>query len=249
MIGLKGMDNKLFAVLLGIVLMTGVGQAGADVVILRSGEMFQTPRAWKEKGAVNYYKDGRLVRVDEKEVDRLIRSPSSLEDQPPSEQRPASGLTPPSDIPAIGQTFSAPSPTGDDSGYLGLKWGQPLSTFEDLALVDTDPAYGGVQQYTHPQRKKRFGRASVDNIFYGFWQGGLYTILVETSNFLDFMDLKAEAFRRYGERSSESDHEEKYRWTDKGSDRLLSYDHDTDTGFLWMRSQALHEMVDARYPE
>ena len=42
-----------------------------------------------------------------------------------------------------------------------------------------------------------------------------------------------------------------YRWIDRdrGSDRLLSYDLDADSGFLWMRSRALHEKVKARYPE
>lgn len=243
------MPNRLIALFLGIGLFTGSNLVRADMVILRSGEMYQTPRAWKENDTVNYYKDGRVVRVDEKEVDRLIQSPVPLEDQPPSEQQPAADPTYPTDIPAAGQPLSPPSPTGDDSGYLGLKWGQPLSQIDGLALVGTDPAYGGVQQYAYVQRKKRFGRAHVDNIFYGFWQGGLYTILVETSNFLDFMDLKAEAFRRYGEGRQESDHEEKYRWTDEGSDRLLAYDHDTDTGFLWMRSTVLHEKVSARYPE
>ena len=211
--------------------------------------MFQTPRAWKENGIVNYYKDGRVVRVDEKEVDRLIQSLSPVEDKPPSAQRPGADHTSPSDIPAADQSLSPPSPTVDDSGYLDLKWGQPFSQFEGLALVGTDPAYGGVQQYSHVQPKKRFGRAGVDNIFYGFWQGGLYTILVETSNFVDFMELKAEVFRRYGEGGQEGDLEEKYRWSGKGSDRQLSYDFDSNTGYLWMRSQALHERVRARYPE
>ncbi len=228
---------------------TGAGPAGADMVILRSGEMFQTPRAWKENGAVNYYKDGRVVRVDEKEVDRLIQSPPPVGDQPSSEQPPVADLTPPSDIPAADPSRLPPSPTAEDSGYLDLKWGQPLSQFEGMALVGTDPAYGGVQQYSQAQRKTRFGRARVDNIFYGFWQGQLYTILIETGNFLDFLDLKAEAFRRYGEGQREGDHEEKYRWSGEGSDRMLSYDYDSDTGYLWMRSQALHEKVRARYPE
>ncbi len=227
----------------------GAGPVGADMVILRSGEMFQTPRAWEENGAVNYYRDGRVVRVDEKEVDRLIQSPLPVGDKPSSEQPPVADLTPPSGIPAAGLPLSPPSPTGDDSGYLGLKWGQPLSQFEGLELAGTDPAYGGVQQYSHAQRKRRFGRARVDNIFYGFWQDGLYTILVETSNYLDYLDLKAEVFRRYGECRQESDHEEKCRWSGQGTDRLLSYDYDTDTGYLWMRSQALHEKVKARYPE
>ena len=249
MIGLKCMHNKLLTFLLGITLLTGAGPVGADMVILRSGEMFQTPSAWKENGTINYYKDGQLVRVNEKEVDRLIQSPAPIEDQAPSEQRPAADLTPPSDIPAAGHPLPHPPGISDDPGYLDLRWGQPLSQFEGLALVGTDPAYGGVKQYSHIQRKKRFGRAGVDNIFYGFWQGGLYTILVETSNFVDFMELKAEVFRRYGEGGQEGDHEEKYRWSGKGCDRLLSYDFDSDTGYLWMRSQALHEKVRARYPE
>ena len=247
--GLKCMHNKLLTVLLGIGLSTGVGSVVADVVILRSGEMFQTPRAWKENGTVNYYKDGRVVRVDEKEVDRLIQSPSPVEDKPPSEQRPGADHIFPSDIPAADQSLSSPSPTADDSGYLDLKWGQPSSQFEGLVLVGTDPAYGGVQQYSQAQRKMRFGRASVDDIFYGFWQGGLYTILIETGNYLDFMDLKAEAFRRYGEGQQVDDHEETYRWSGKGSDRLLSYDPDFDTGYFWMRSQALHEKVRVHYPD
>lgn len=249
MIGLKCMHNKWLPVLLGIGLLAGVGPVGADVVILRSGEMFQTPSAWKENGIVNYYKDGRVVTVDEKEVDRLIQSLSPVEDKPPLEQQPAAAHTPPSDIPTADQSIIPPSPTGDDAGYLGLKWGQPLSQFDGVTLVGTDPAYGGVQQYSQAQRKTRFGRAHVDNIFYGFWQGSLYTILVETGNFVDFMDLKAEAFRRYGEGQQVGDHEEKYRWTGKGSDRLLSYDIDADTGYLWMRSQAVHEKVRKNYPD
>ncbi len=249
MLGFNCILNPLITVLLGIGLLAGVGQVAADVVILRSGEMFQTPSAWKENGTVNYYKDGRVVRVDEKEVDRLIQTLPPVEDKPASAQQPDADHTPPSDIPAADQLVTAPSLTGDDSGYLGLKWGQPLSQFEGLAFVGTDPAYGGVQQYSQGRPETRFGRGRVDNIFFGFWRGGLYTILVETGNFMDFMDLKAEAFRRYGEGQPVGDQEEKYRWAGKGSDRMLSYDVDSDTGYLWMRSQALHEKVRANYPD
>jgi hypothetical protein len=249
MIGLKCMHNQWLPALLGIVLMAGVTPVSADVVILRSGEMFQTPRAWKENGVVNYYKDGRVVRVDEKEVDRLIPSSSPLGGAPVAEQPPTPDPAPPSGMPATDPSMPPPALTGDDAGYLGLKWGQPISQVEGLALVGTDPAYGGVQQYAKAQRNTHFGRANVDNIFYGFWQGGLYTILVEISNFLDYMDLKAEVFRRYGEGQRVGEHEEKYRWTGKGSDRLLAYDFDADTGYLWMRSQALHEQVRAYDPD
>jgi hypothetical protein len=89
----------------------------------------------------------------------------------------------------------------------------------------------------------------VDYVFLGFWQGGLYTILVEVSNYLDFTDLKAEAFRRFGTGRKDSGDQERYRWSDPVSDRLLSYDDNTGTGYLWMRSHVLHKKVRARYPE
>ena len=94
----------IFGVLLAIALLTGVGTLGADMVILKSGEMFKTPRAWKENGMVNYYKNGRVVRVDEKEVDRLIHSPKPATDQPSAEHRPADGPPPPSEAPAVGRS-------------------------------------------------------------------------------------------------------------------------------------------------
>ncbi len=219
------MHKNAVAVFIAIVLVAGIRALNADMVILKTGEMFETQRAWKENGVVKYYENGRVVRVDEHEVERLILSPAPSEDLPP------------------------PSPGDDDIGYRDLKWGQSLSQVEGLTPVGTDPAYGGVQQYINPQRTNRFGRASVDNIVYGFWQGELYTIMVQISNFLDFRDLKEEAFRRFDKGIQNRGDVEKYFWIDKESERLLSYDYDSDTGFLWMRSRAVHEKVRAHYPD
>jgi hypothetical protein len=231
------MPNHAWPIFLAIVLVAGVGEAGADVVILKSGEMVQTQKAWKENGEVLYLQGGRVVRIDAGEVERLIGSPV-----PPEGKSPPDAPFPP-DAPRAGQALPPPSPTDDDIGYLDLKWGQPLALFEGLIGVATDPAYGGVQQYVKKQGNQHFGRAGVDNIVYGFWRDRLYTIVVQTSNFLDFRDLKAEVFRRYGAGIQNRADVEKYYWTDKGSDRLLSYDYDSDRGFLWMRSRALHEKV------
>ena len=243
------MQNKFLNTLLVFAIVTGAASVGADMVVLKSGEMFLTPRAWKENGIVNYVKDGQVVRVDEKEVERLIQSPVPVEEKPPPGQRPAPDPQAPPTGPVAGQTLLPPAPTDDDTGYLNLRWGQPLSQIEGLDHIGTDPAYGGVAQYSKRVREKRFGRASVDDIVYGFWQEGLYTIVVQTSNFLDFRDLKAEAFRRFGAGAQRRDDVEKIYWVDKSSDRLLSYDYESDTGFLWMRSRVLHEKVRARYPE
>jgi hypothetical protein len=243
------MHKKYTIMMLTIFLLAGA--ADADMVILKSGEMFQTRRAWKENGVVSYYRNGQVVRVDQAEVERLIHSPAPVEGKPIPEHRPAADPNPLTEGPPAGQTLTVPLPEGGTTGYLDLRWGQPPSQVEGLEHVATDPAYGGVQQYTTRTQPQRFGRARVDTIFLGFWQEGLYTILVEVSNYPDFLDLKAEAFRRFGDIQPTPGHLEHYRWADRdrGSDRLLSYDLDADSGYLWMRSRALHDKVKARYPD
>jgi hypothetical protein len=232
------MYMKSISLLVFFVLAAGIVRVHADMVILRSGEMFQTRKAWKDGDVVRYYKNGRVVGIDAGEVERLIHSPPPHADSSPT-----------GDQPADGQGISQSGPTAGDVGYLDLRWGQAPATIHGLVHVSTDPAYGGVAQYAHKQRHPHFGRAGVDNIYFGFWHGALYTVLVEVSNFLDFVDLKAEAFRRFGKGTPIGDDQEHCYWSGATSDRLLSYDDKTRTGYLWMRSRVLQARVRALYPK
>jgi len=243
------MCMKFFGLFILLVLAADIGTLHADMVILKSGEMFQTRKAWKDGGVVRYYKNGRVVGVDANEVERLIHSSPYHADTSSAGDRPAAGSLSAGGSPAAGQRFFQPGPTDGQVGYLGLRWGQSPTTINGLVHVATDPAYGGVAQYSRKQHHPHFGRAGVDNIFFGFWHGALYTVLVEVSNFLDFVDLKAEAFRRFGNGTSIGDDQENYFWSDPTADRLLSYDDKTHTGYLWMRSRVVQAKVKARHPE
>ena len=244
------MQKTLFFILVvAVIQITGV-VAQADMVILKSGEMFQTRKAWRENGSVCFYRNGRVARYPESDVERVIESKTPAADQPSTPDRPAPPPTPdPIPAPQPQPLIPHTAPRGEDAGFLGLKWQQSPSQIEGLRSAGTDAAYGGVQLYTFGKKKNRFGRASVDNIFLGFWQEGLYTILIEVSNYLDFTELKAEAFRRFGTGRKDVGIQERYRWSDSVSDRLLSFDDNENAGYLWMRSHALHKKVRARYPE
>lgn len=234
--------NRLMPWVIGLLMFSTV-PAAADVVILKSGEMFKTPEAWRADGQVHYYRNGQLTHVAEDAVERLIQEHKAPPTDTPSTPSVSSGKDQPR------QPLPAPSTAAGDSGFLGLKWGQPLSAFKGLRLLETDPAYGGVQQYVHQNRPRRFGRASVDNIYYGFWRDALYTILIEVSNYLDYESLRAEAFRRYGQGTQPVPEMERYRWQGPTTDRMLSYDDKADTGYLWMRSRVIHQNVTSLYPE
>ncbi len=234
---------------IALVLSSSAATARADLVILKSGEMFRTPRAWKQDGGVYFQRNGRTVRIETSAVERLIHEPS-----------PSGGGHPVVDLPAGSDSSSVPEPpagdpmaeagaVGGEVGYLGLAWGMPATQIDGLTSVGRDPAYGGVQEYIKSGHQPRFGRARVDRIVYGFWENGLYTIVVEVSNFLDFGDLKQEAVRRFGKGIRNRDDVEKVYWTDAVTDRLLAYDYDSDSGYLWMRSRRLHDRVRMRYPD
>jgi len=240
------MTPKTLALLLGLVCLTGVADSRADMVILKSGEMFETRKAWREGDQVLFYRDGQVARFPAGEVDRLIHA--ALPDAKPSAAAdPPSRPTEPRPLPP-GVPGAVPSTAGE-AGYRDLSWGMPPSQLTGLSAVGTDPSYGGVSQYVQPEAPRRFGRARVDRVKLGFWQGGLYTIVAEVSNFLDFRELKAEAFRRFGTGRQNQADVERYYWIDADAHRLLDYDFESDTGYLWMRSRRLHERVKAHFPE
>ena len=246
--GWKPRMKKTIFIILVVVALQMIGVvAQADMVILKSGEIFQTRKAWRENGSVCFYRNGRVARYPESDVERVIENKTPAADQPstPDRPTPAPGPAP---IPTPQPLIPRQAPEGD-AGFLGLKWEQSPSQIEGLRSAGTDAAYGGVQLYTIGKKNNRFGRANVDNIFLGFWQGGLYTILIEVSNYLDFTELKLEAFRRFGTGQKDSGNQDRYRWSDSVSDRLLSFDDNEKAGYLWMRSHALHQKVRARYPE
>lgn len=205
--------------------------ASADIIILKSGEMFDVQDVREENGTLYYIQDNQTWWISADQVERVIRQSTPGKPEP-REQEPDAAL-----------------PLEEDAGFIELKWGQPPSQLPELIKVSTDPAFGGIDQYARKISDPHFGRAPVDNIFYGFWQDGLYTILVEVSNYLDFTDLKTEAFRRYGHGDRESAKVDRYRWRDATTDRFLVYDDATKTGYLWMRSTSVHAKIKALYPD
>ena len=97
------MQSKWAFLIFAILVAIGVGPVGADMVILKSGEMFQTSKAWEENGAVCYYRDGQVVRVDAQAVERMIHSQTPAEPPPPSPKPPVPQPLPsPSAPPDIG---------------------------------------------------------------------------------------------------------------------------------------------------
>lgn len=243
------MIKPIASLLFGMAWMAAAGAVHGDVVILKSGEMLHTRKAWTQGGQVHLYQNERIVRFDLDDVERVVEETVPY-DRGSTDGRPtpdASSHHHPHGVRAAPPNVAEPA---GDTGYRGFQWGMPPAQIKGRgwAPMGSDPAYGGVEEVVLVENGKRFGSARVDRIRLGFWQDGLYTIVVEVSNFLDFRALKTEAFRRYGKGLQRQANTETFHWIDTVADRLLVYDVDTDAGYLWMRSRLLHSRVEAAYP-
>ncbi len=163
------MGKSILLILLAVVLQATVTTARADRVILKSGEMFQTRKAWREDGSVYFYHNGKVVRYPEGQVERMIGSAPPAIDKPETPDSPSTIFKERS-APPEPQKSPPVMTSGGNVGYLGLKWQQPVAQVKGASPAGSDPAYGGVKLYSLNTR--RFGRASVDGVFFGILAGG-----------------------------------------------------------------------------
>lgn len=211
---------------------------GADLIILKTGEKFNVRESWEEHKNICFYLDGALVSVEKRHVEKIIAGDSSGEDSSSPEEIRKQAPALESDVFGYSQT-----------GFGDLMWGMHPSDINGLQKINTDPAYGGVDQFVREDEKRRYGRADVTRIAYGFWRDRLYTITIWTHGDANYKRLKKEAFRLFGKGAKPDKNKEKYIWYTGRTDRLLQYDFMTDTGLLWFRSRRLDDEVKRLYPD
>jgi hypothetical protein len=114
---------------------------------------------------------------------------------------------------------------------------------------NTDPAFGGIDQYWRPEGNLRLGNVLIDGLIFGFWQNRLYTIMIWVDGHPAYERLHQAVMERYGRGKKSAKGLERYVWLEKGTDRLLEFDETSNTGILWMRSRELDRYVKQRYPE
>jgi hypothetical protein len=143
----------------------------------------------------------------------------------------------------------APSPTPSASAppsrsvFRDLAWGMRPSSMPGLALSQTNPAYGGVDEFFYPEEELQLGGAPLNGIVYGFWQQRLYTITIWTDGRPSYEKLRRWVLDTYGSGHQRQKGVERHIWLADGTDRMLEFDDALNTGIFWMRSQKLHSRI------
>jgi hypothetical protein len=245
----------------------------ADEIIMITGETFSSPKVWEEDGNIWFSMHGLMVSVEKSEVAQIIRNQESprptRKPTQPQNQAPAALLPPqnPKPAPQTKAVTRKPEksprpvkplhPKSQDQamnpsaavgiGLEGLSWYLEPSDLPDLKKLETDPLYGGIDQYYRENETMKLGPAVLDGKIYGFWRNRFYMITMWVEGPPAYHRLRKAVFERYGRGRQNSDGLERYIWNDSTTDRMLEFDEQLNTGLFWMRSRALDDKIKQLY--
>jgi hypothetical protein len=240
---------------------------------MTTGEIFSSPKVWEENGKIRFNMHGLIVSVEKSEVVQIIRkqdsSQSTRKPKQPQNQTSVTPLGPQSPEPIIrtkpayqepantpkpakpsqrdksNHTFQPPAVSG--TGLEGITWHLKPSDLPGLIKVETDPMYGGIDQYYRDNETMTLGPAVLDGKVYGFWRNRLYMITMWAEGSPAYKRLRKAVFERYGHGKQNSEGLERYVWDDPTTDRMLEFDEKLNTGLFWMRSRAIDEKIKLLY--
>lgn len=122
------------------------------------------------------------------------------------------------------------------SGFRDLVWGTNINTVADLIFQYTDPSYGGIDIYSRIGDELKIGTSKLDFIVYGFWQGKLYSVTIQTSGYMNFIGLKDACIEKFGNPYKPNIYIEEYVWSGDITDGYLGYNEFSEKAVFRMSS-------------
>ena len=242
-------------------------------VVMKSGERFETSQVWEQDGSIRFNMQGLIVTVEKNDVAEVIRQPAPLKPHQASDplSDPIEGTTtatphPNTSTHALGPdakphrqaALSKPSqaplkelPLGisnQSTGFQGVYWQMKSQDMPNLAKVETDPAFGGIDQYRRTDQSLRWGGVVLDGWVYGFWRDQLYSIMMWIDGRNGYDHLYRQVINLFGPGNKDINGLERYVWVAPGTQRMLEFDAQLNVGILVMRSSVVDAQIKARYP-
>lgn len=244
------------------------GVANSEEVIMSTGEHLTASSVWEVDGVVHINMQGLIVKVKKDDVTAIIKSTvdpprtSRLADKPTSSSMEDSRAETTPRYPA--KTSYAENQPGSHlskrhgekhrteyDASIGLPeifWQMNPDQISGLKKIHTDPAFGGIDQYTQPDRPLLFGEALLNGWVFGFWQGQLYSIMLWTNGKTSYEALRHEVFTRYGPGKQSTAHQECFIWDGRDTQRMLQYDATLQSALFVMRSTLMDAYIKQLYP-
>lgn len=241
---------------------------------MTTGERFTTSKVWEEGNKIRFSMQGLVVSVDKSEVAAIERSAKEPPPtaSPPQVETKSSKEATPSEYPSLADPTMKPlkRPQYDNStsaaersrphsfnrkggnkgvGLDGISWRMSPKQLPGLKKVETDPAFGGIEQYYLPNQPMQFAGVPLDGLVYGFWQGQLYSVMMWAEGRMGYDRLRRGIFSIYGHGVQRKPEVERYVWDELTTQRMLEFDEKIKTGIFIMRSSELDAVIKERYPD
>lgn len=131
-------------------------------------------------------------------------------------------------FPSLSRSFE-----NETNGFMGLTWGDDISSFEGMTEVRTTPKGGVI--YKKDGDAIEVGGVTLADTLYGFSPDGkLENITAILRDYNDFLDLKTALIDAFGAVDDPLDGiDEKYVWSGDMTSIYLSYNRKTKLGVLF----------------
>jgi hypothetical protein len=113
----------------------------------------------------------------------------------------------------------------DPSGFRDMAWGTDIKTLSDMEFLKDEDV---LKVYVKKNDKLAIGDVPLKAIYYKFFKGKLYEVVIETNGFKNYLDLKQLCFEKYGKGKEEIEtdkylKQEYYYWSGEKTSIRLSY--------------------------
>jgi len=137
-------------------------------------------------------------------------------------------------------------PGSEPEGFRGIKWNTDISTLSEYMKYQyplKDYGFVGVEIYTRTGDVLRLGRAELKEILYGFVEGKLFVVFINTKDFEIWNRLKQATFEKFGKGFQSDIGKEEYSWKGRATRVLLRYDETFGEAVLSMASKSYLKQV------
>lgn len=109
---------------------------------------------------------------------------------------------------------------GEPQGFGGFAWGTPKEELGTMRYVRTDCA--GNALYEKQGEVPHWGRARLTAIEYGFREGRLAGVTLRVNSLFQYLLMKEEALKRYGEGGEVAGRKDSYAWNGENTSISLT---------------------------
>ena len=109
----------------------------------------------------------------------------------------------------------------EPDGFRGIKWGTDLSTLSDMSKFAGDIKDGLL--YERKNDTLTVGDATLTGIYYGFYDGKFFSVMMTFNNSSNFSKIKETLFQKYGDIEKLNPYIDKYKWS--GVDVVIGLDY------------------------